>query len=93
MKRIGIVASRIAKDDLVSYNLFVLLLSFLLSFLIFLVSAFAVLAGMALTSYVTRGFLAIDAGSGLFRVALIALTLMVGVINLMAVLGNIKLKR
>ena len=31
MKRIGIAASRIAKDDLVLYNLFVVILAFLLS--------------------------------------------------------------
>ena len=92
MKRIGIAASRVAKDDLVLYNSFVLLLSFLLSLLIFLISAFSILAGMALTSYMTRGFMLIDPGSGLCKFALFGLAVLVGLINLTAVLVNIKIK-
>ncbi len=87
------IASRIAKDDLVAYNLFVLLLAFLLSLLLFFVSAFSILLGMALTSYVTRGFMAINASDGAFRLALMALAVLVGLINLVAVIVNIKLKR
>jgi hypothetical protein len=93
MKRIGIAASHIAKDDLVLYNVFVLILSFLLSLLIFCISAFSILMGVALTSYCTRGFMAIDAGSGFFRFAFFCLASVVGLINLTAVLVNIKLKR
>ncbi len=93
MKRIGIAASRIAKDDLVLYNAFVLLLSFLLSLLIFCISAFSILAGVALTSYVTRGFMVLDAGAGSFKFAFFGLATVVGVVNLTAVLVNIKLKR
>ncbi len=76
MKRIGIAASRIAKDDLVLYNVFVIVLSFLLSLLIFFISAFSIVAGMALVSYVSRGLAGV-----------------VSMINLTAVLVNIKLKR
>ncbi len=93
MKRIGIAASRIAKDDLVLYNLFVVILAFLLSLLIFLTCAFALLAGVALVSYLTRGYMAMDAGTGLYKFAIIGLAAAIGVINLAAVLINIKLKR
>lgn len=93
MKRIGIAASRIAKDDLFLYNVFVLVLSFLLSLLIFFISAFSILSGMALTSYVTRGFMAIDPGTAVLKFALFGLAALVGLINLVAVLVNIKLKR
>lgn len=93
MKRIGIAASHIAKDDLVLYNVFVLILSFLLSLLIFCISAFSILAGVAVTSYFTRGFMSIDPGSGFFKFALFGLAAVVGLINLTAVLVNIKLKR
>jgi len=93
MKRIGIAASHIAKDDLVIYNVFVIILSFLLSLLIFCVSAFSILVGIAFTSYVTRGFMAIDAGAGLFQFTFFGLAAVVGLINLTAVLVNIKLKR
>ena len=93
MKRIGIVASHIAKDNLAVYNFFVFLLSALLSLLIFFVSSFSLLAGMALVSYLVRGFMSIDTAGSLFRTAVIALVVVVGVINLAAVLVNIKLKR
>jgi hypothetical protein len=93
MKRIGIAASHIAKDNLLLYNIFVCLLSSLLSLLIFLVSSFSLLAGVALVSYLMRGFMAIDATTGLLRTAFIALAVVVGLINLAAVLANIKLKR
>ena len=93
MKRIGVAASRIAKDDLVLYNVFVILLSCLLSLFIFLVSAFTVAAGMALTFWVTRGFMAIDPGAALFKVSLAGLAAATGLINLAAILLNIKFKR
>ena len=93
MKRIGITASHIAKDDFLLYNAFVLLLSFLLSLLIFFISAFSILAGITLTSYVTRGFMAIDSTAGTFKFAFFGLAVVVGLINLTAVLVNIKLKR
>ena len=93
MKRIGIAASHIAKDNLALYNIFVCLLSSLLSLLIFLVSSFSLLVGMALVSYLMRGFMVIDATTGLVRTALIALAVVVGLINLTAVIANIRLKR
>jgi hypothetical protein len=93
MKRIGIAASHIAKDDLVLYNVFVLLLSFLLSLLIFFISAFSILVGIGLTSYMSRGFMVLDAGAGFFKFAFFGLVAVVAVINLVAVLVNIKLKR
>lgn len=93
MKRIGIAASHIAKDDLVLYNVFVLILSFLFSLLIFCISAFSILAGIVLTSYVTRGFMAIDPGAGSFKFAFFGLVVLVVLINLAAILVNVKLKR
>ncbi len=93
MKRIGIAASHIAKDDLVLYNVFVILLSCLLSLFIFLVSAFTVAAGMALTSWATRGFMAIDPGAMLVKVSLAGLAAATGLINLTAIMVNIKFKR
>ena len=93
MKRIGIAASRIAKDDLVVYNALVLLFSFLLSLFIFFIAAFSIAAGVALVSYVTRGYMSMDTGGAFFRVALMGLTGVVGTLNLVAVLVNIKLKR
>ena len=93
MKRIGIVASKVAKDNLLLYNFYVVLLSSLLSLLIFLLSAFAVLVGLALIAFITRGFMTLDLRAGLssvLTVAMVTLAVVVGCINLAAVLINIK---
>jgi hypothetical protein len=63
-----------------------------LSLFIFFIAAFSILAGIALVSYVTRGYMAMDAGAGFFRFALMGLAGVVGIINFVAVLMNIKLK-
>ncbi len=93
MKRIGVAASRCAKDDLVLYNVLVVLFSLLLSLFIFLISAFAVVLGIVLTAWVIRGFATIDLGTALFRYSLAGLAATTGVINLVAILLNIKIKR
>lgn len=96
MKRVGIVASRIAKDNLLLYNLYVLLISFLLSLLIFLISSFTLIVGLALTSYVTKGFMVIEPGTGFsafLKVCMVSLAVVVGVTNIIAVLMNIKLRK
>jgi hypothetical protein len=96
MKRIGITASRIAKDNLLLYNFYVLLISFLLSLLIFFVSGFALIVGLALISYITKGFMVIEPGTGFssfLAICMIALAIVVGVINLVAILLNIKIRK
>jgi hypothetical protein len=93
MKRIGIIASHIAKDDLMLYNLSVIGMSCLLSLLIFFVAAFSVVVGLALTVHAARGILAIDAGSAPFRFALMGLAAVTGLVNLTAIIVNLKLKR
>ncbi|MFH0754288.1 MAG: hypothetical protein V2A70_06965 [Candidatus Omnitrophota bacterium] len=93
MKRIGIVASRIAKDDLVVYNVLVLVFAFLLSLFIFCMAAFSVLASVAVVSSVTRGYASMDPGGSFFRFTFMGLVGVVGLLNLVAVLVNIKLKR
>ncbi|MBF0486163.1 MAG: hypothetical protein HQL16_06590 [Candidatus Omnitrophica bacterium] len=96
MKRIGIAASRIAKDNLFLYNFFVLLISGLLSLLIFFVSGFSLIVGLALVSYLTKGFAVFEPGTGFSSMLFIcfaALAVVVGIINLLAILVNLKLKK
>jgi hypothetical protein len=96
MKRIGIVASRIAKDNLLLYNFYVVLISFLLSLLVFFVSGFTLFVGLALISYITQGFMVIEPGTGFssfLTVCMVALAVVIGVINLVAVMVNIKFRK
>ena len=96
MKRIGIAASHIAKDNLCLYNTYVLILSFLLSLLVFFLSSFTLIVGLALISYVTQGFMVIEPGTGfsaLLGICLAALAAVVGLICLVAILLNIKFRK
>jgi hypothetical protein len=95
MKRIGIAASKIAKDNLFLYNFYVIVLSCLFSLLIFFLCSLSLLAGLALTSTVTRGFVIFEPGTGLmsvFTVCMAVLATMVGLINLVAILINARFK-
>ena len=96
MKRIGIAASRIAKDNLLLYNFCVVVISFLLSLLVFFISGFTLFVGLALISYITKGFMVIEPGTGLssfLAICVVTLAVVVGVINLVAVMVNIKLRK
>ena len=96
MKRIGIAASRIARGNLWLYNICVLLLSFLLSLLIFFLSGFTLIVGLGLISFITRGFMVIEPGTGfsaLLSTCMIALAVVVGVFYLIAIVTNIKIRK
>ncbi|NTV29874.1 MAG: hypothetical protein HGA80_07325 [Candidatus Omnitrophica bacterium] len=96
MKRIGIAASRIAKDSLWLYNFYVILISFLFSLLVFFISGFTLIIGLALISYITKGFMVIEPGTGFssfLTICMVALVVVVGTINLAAILFNIKLRK
>ncbi|MBF0569777.1 MAG: hypothetical protein HQL18_03280 [Candidatus Omnitrophica bacterium] len=95
MKRIGIAASRIAKDNLWKYNAFVIGLSFLLSLLVFFLCGLSLLLAFALMSLITKGFMVFEPGAGLsasFTACMIVLAIVVGLLNFVVILTNIKLK-
>lgn len=95
MKRIGIAASRIAKGNLWVYHLSVLFLSSLFSFLVFVLSAFSLLVGFGLLSFISKAFVIFEAGRGFspaFLVAMAALAVVVGIMNLVAIIMNIRIR-
>lgn len=53
MERIGIAASKIAKGNLLLYNVFVLLLIFLLSLIVFLVAGSSIVIVIIVIAYTT----------------------------------------
>ena len=93
MQRIGLVASRMAQGNVCKYNLFVVVISCLCSFLIFLVSGFSILAALLLISIVSRWFMPVEfagAWPGVTTVAMIALGVVIGVVNVIAIIKNVK---
>src|SRR5882672_204463 len=97
MERIGITASKIAKGNLFLYNLFVILISFLFSLLIFLlagISIFIALWAIDFIHYILNGdHVYSNFGkewTSVMLVCMISLTIVVSVFNLLAILKNIK---
>ncbi len=95
MKRIGIAASKISKGNLVIYNLMVVLLSFLFSLFIFLISGCAVLLALTIIAYIASGLMPQGYErfcSFLFVVCMASLTVVVTIFTVMVILRNIRVK-
>ncbi len=95
MKRIGIAASKISKGNLIVYNLMVILLSFLFSLFIFLISGCAVLLALTIIAYIASGLMPQGYDrfcSSLFIVCMASLTVVVTIFTVMVILNNIKIK-
>ena len=96
MLRIGIAASKMAKGNLLTYNLFVLLISCLLSLIIFMVCGISILIIVFLISLGLHAARPADFHAGwlhMFKICLIALSVVTGVFNGVAIVRNIKLTR
>jgi len=96
MKRIGIAASRIAKDNLLLYNFYVILISCLLSLLIFFISGLILIVGIGLISYFAHWVLTPEPGTWFapFLITCFAvLAGIVGIITLIAIFTNIKFRK
>ncbi len=96
MQRIGLAASKMAKGNLLRYNLFVVGISSLFSLVLFLVSGFSVLAALLLISFILRGFLPTEFHAGwvnLIKFAIMCVAVLTGILNAMAILKNIKLSK
>jgi hypothetical protein len=96
MLRIGIAASKMAKDNLLTYNLFVILISFLFSVIIFLIGGFLILLIVLLTSVILHALRPADFHAGwlhMFKICLAVLAFVVGIFNIVAVIKNIQLTK
>ena len=95
MKRIGIAASKIAKENIGLYNFYVFLLSSLFSLLVFVLSAFSLFVGFMILSFVSKGFVVFESSMGFsptFTICIAALAVVVGIMNIVAISINIRLK-
>ena len=96
MRRIGIAASKMAKDNLLTYNLFVILISFLFSVIVFFICAVAILLVVLLTSVILHAVRPVDFHSGwvhMFKICLIILTFVIGVFTLTAIFKNVQFSK
>lgn len=95
MKRIGIIAEHIAKKNLFLYYFYVLLFSSLISLIIFLLSAFTIIIGVSVVVLIMRQPIVLTPESlftKLLFISLMVLAGVVGVLNLMMVVNNIRLR-
>jgi hypothetical protein len=93
MLRIGIAASKMSKGGLLSYNLYVILISCLLSLFIFMICGFTVILIVFLISLILHALKPADFHSGwvhVFKICLIVLAWVVGILNIVAIFKNIQ---
>ena len=96
MERIGIAASKMSKGNLLTYNLFVILISSLCALFILLICSFSVLAALFLISVAFRLFMPqgfhVD-WLPVAKICIVALSILVGGLNIAAIVRNIKLTK
>jgi len=93
VERIGIAASKISKGNATLYNFYVILISFLVAFFIFIVAGFTVLFALLLIAYVGSEIVPMDFREqwpGVFKVCMVSLTIVTAIFNMVAILRNIK---
>ncbi len=93
MKRIGIAASKIAKDNIVLYNVYVVLISMLFSLFIFFVAGATVFIAFIFIGYITAEFKIYDFEKNretIFALCLVSLALISAVFNILAIFKNIQ---
>lgn len=96
MNRIGIAASHIAKGNLLFYNMFVVLISFLFSLLVFVISGLVIVLGLILIATLANIPSIIDFKQGVsspISICMIFLGMVTSIFNLYAIGINIKIKR
>lgn len=96
MHRIGIVASKVAKDNLFLYHFFVLLVVFLFSTLIFLIAGSAIVITLILIAYLTNGGSFPDLQKGWIPAMIICMKVLacvVGLLSLSAIIVNVKFRK
>ncbi len=96
MERIGIAASKMAKGNFLLYNIFVVLLSFLFSMMIFVLAGSSVVFALMIIEYVITGVMPLEFGkheASAFRLCMVTLTIVVSLFNVFAILKNLRIRR
>ncbi|MCA9407967.1 MAG: hypothetical protein H6755_04440 [Candidatus Omnitrophica bacterium] len=96
MKRIGIAASKIAKGNPVLYNLYVILISSLASFFIFIIAGCMIVFSIVVIAYVSNEIMSFELEKGwttIMIICMVSLTVVMTIFNLFAILINFKVPR
>jgi len=96
MKRIGIAASKIAKGNLFLYNLYVVLISVMVSLFLYFIAGSSIVLGLIVVGYIVKGVLPSSVDQdwvAIVRVCMVTLTIVVSAVNIFAILKNIKLSK
>ncbi len=96
MQRIGIAASRIAKGNLFFYNIFVVLISFLFSLLVFIISGLSIMLGLVVIAFLTQAPSIVvmkQGGLSPVSISMMFLGIIIGIFNFYAIGINIKIKK
>ncbi len=96
MKRIGLIASKLSQANLISYNIWVFVLSSICAVVLFVVCASAVVTGLFLVSLVWRqatGNPLPGAFSFVVQASLIILAVMIAILQFWAIVKNIRLRK
>src|SRR3989338_6993518 len=95
MKRIGIAASKIAKNNILLYNFYVILISFIFSLFIFVLAGATVFFSLVVIAYIGNEVTPVDFNEDwgrILAVCMVTLTIIVVFLNLIAISKNIKFR-
>jgi len=93
MLRIGIAASKMSKGSLLTYNLYVILISCVFSLFVFLICGFSILPVVFLVSLILHALKPTGFHAGwvhMFKICLIVSAVVVGIFNTVAIFKNIQ---
>lgn len=93
MERIGIAASKMAKGNLLFYNVWVVVISFLFSFFIFFIGGSAIAVALMVMTISAKGTMPVNFEKEWISIGLIcmiSLAAVVGIFCLIAVSRNLK---
>ena len=96
MERIGLAASKMAKGNFVLYNLWVVVISSAVSMFLFLLAGFSIFLALVILAAIVKGIMPMEfekSWESMLRICMLALTIVVSLFNLYAILKNIRLKK
>jgi hypothetical protein len=96
MERIGLAASKMAQGNLLFYNFYVIVLSFLFAVLIFLLAGSAVVFSLIILRYISHEVTGTDVlkdWTKILTYCLVTLSVLMGFFVLAAISKNLKFKK
>lgn len=96
MKRIGIAASKMAKGNPVLFNFYVILISSLASFFIFVIAGCMIIFSIVVIAYISNEVMPFDlekSWTSIIVICMVSLTVVMTLFNLFAIMINFRIAR